>query len=74
MRLSVENAANPIEPVALHGLFEPLRLRAAVPGRQSRNLGLDLFIVRTIARAHGGDATVEPIGGDVRFTIILPDA
>lgn len=73
--VSVTNASDPIDPTTLQGLFEPLRQRRSErPGRQSRNLGLGLFIVRTIARAHGGDATAEMLDGHLRFTISLPRA
>jgi signal transduction histidine kinase len=74
VHLSVTNAAETIEPFTLQGLFEPLRQRALHrSGAQTRNLGLGLFIVRAIARAHGGDATAEMLDdGHVRFTVSIP--
>lgn len=72
VRICVTNAAAPIDPVTFQGLFEPLRQRSSDrAGRESRNLGLGLFIVRSIARAHGGDAIGEAQDGRVRFTISL---
>lgn len=73
MHLAVTNASAPIDPLTLQGLFEPLRQRATYrSGHESRNLGLGLFIVRAIARAHGGDAVAEILDGHVRFTFSLP--
>jgi signal transduction histidine kinase len=36
--------------------------------------GLGLFIVRELARAHGGDARYDPGGGHPSFVIVLPSA
>jgi signal transduction histidine kinase len=72
VHLSVTNASDPIDPLVLQGLFEPLRQRTAHTGQESRNLGLGLFIVRVIARAHGGDAVAEMLNGNVRFTVRMP--
>lgn len=74
VEVSTENESDPIPPDVLQGLFEPLRRRSAGAGGSRRNLGLGLFIVREIARAHGGDASVAMTGRRVRFTIVLPKA
>jgi signal transduction histidine kinase len=70
VEVSVANAGGPIAPDALPFLFDPYR--RASDRRQRSGLGLGLFIVREIARAHGG--TVEPTstGGRVVFTLRLP--
>lgn len=43
-------------------------------GRGIRGSGLGLPIVRSIARAHGGDVELARVGQGSRFTIVLPTA
>ena len=58
-------------PAEAHGrIFE--RFGRIDGGRGIRGSGLGLPIVRAIARAHGGDVTLEQVGGGSRFTISLP--
>ena len=70
--LTVENAGPAVSPYEIAGLFEPFRRlpateRLADPGEASigRGAGLGLSIVRSVARAHGGDvdATSRADGG-----------
>jgi signal transduction histidine kinase len=73
VQVSTENETEPIPHEVLQNLFEPLRRYATDAPRDSRgNLGLGLFIVREIARAHGGDATVSMEGRRIRFRMDLP--
>lgn len=55
-------------------IFEPFeRLHVNEPGEQ-KGLGLGLAVVRTYARAHGGDVTVEDApGGGSCFIVRLPE-
>ena len=57
----------------MHEIFEPLR-RGNMPddGGDRASLGLGLFIVREIARAHGGDIQVLPTERGTLFTLTLP--
>ena len=74
VHLEVTNHGPTIDPSALHQIFDPLR-RGASQGdsRDARSgLGLGLFIVREIARAHGGEAEVCSGGGETTFTVCLP--
>lgn len=73
-RLIVENAtAQDITSNEMEQLFEPLRRGAAKgPGSDRSNLGLGLFIVKQIAKVHGGDVHGECVSKRVRFTMTLP--
>lgn len=55
--LEVHNHGNPIAPELIPGLFEPMTRGIAAPN-SGRSVGLGLFIVREIARAHGGQVDV----------------
>jgi signal transduction histidine kinase len=55
-------------------LFERFA-RAHEGGREAAGIGLGLWIVRTLARANGGDAWYEPAdGGGSRFLLRIPAA
>jgi signal transduction histidine kinase len=72
VQVSTENESEPIPEEVLQTLFEPLRRHARAPSGRRRNLGLGLFIVREIARAHGGDAIVATNGTRICFKLALP--
>jgi len=67
--VSVSNRGAPIAPALAERLFEPFR-----QGDDSarRGLGLGLFIVREIVRAHGGTIDVRSGDGLVTFAATLP--
>ncbi len=71
--LVVSNSGNPIPPEAGAKLFDRFY---RVPGSQSgghRGIGLGLPIVRSIARAHGGDADATPrTEGGLEVSVWLP--
>jgi signal transduction histidine kinase len=66
--LEVENRGSiPRETLAV--LFSPFKPR----GRQSRGLGLGLYIVEQVVLAHGGRVSVdEPAPDRTRFKVLLP--
>lgn len=71
--LEVTNSGPPIAPAALSEIFDPLKRGVARVDRDDRgSLGLGLFIVREIARAHGGEAEVRSDGGETTFAVRLP--
>jgi signal transduction histidine kinase len=62
--------AGAIEQEMLESLFEPFRRGN---GQRRDGLGLGLFVARAVARAHGGDVTVESSAADgTTFVIDLP--
>jgi signal transduction histidine kinase len=75
--LAVHNEGTPIPPEVLKTIFAPFR-RGAEPGGgppAMRGLGLGLFIVGEIARAHGGTVAVSSTGEQgTTFTVRLPRA
>lgn len=72
--IEVKNNGPVIEKAMLDHIFDPLKR-----GRGQRNrgdigsgLGLGLYIVREVARAHGGEVTVRSDNGETVFTVRLP--
>ncbi|MDM0071748.1 sensor histidine kinase [Variovorax sp. J31P207] len=72
VHLSVANSGPPIPNESIKGLFEPLRRGHHDENADSANLGLGLFIVREIARAHGGEIQVDSTIDRTVFAIVLP--
>jgi sigma-B regulation protein RsbU (phosphoserine phosphatase) len=69
--VAVHNDGPAIDPALLPRLFEPM-VRGDVGGAD-RSVGLGLFIVREIARAHGGDVSVtSALGQGTTFTFDAP--
>lgn len=68
--LSVANEGPPISEAALDQLFHPFFRGAARPSQQG--LGLGLFIVSEIAKAHGGTVNVSSTEQETRFTFTMP--
>ncbi|MDY7566661.1 PAS domain-containing sensor histidine kinase [Pseudomonas sp. RTC3] len=68
----VHNVGTPIRPALLDNLFEPM-IRGSHDNAELHSLGLGLFIVREIARAHHGDVTVtSSIGSGTTLTATFP--
>jgi signal transduction histidine kinase len=68
--LSVANSGDPIPPAALERLFQPFTRGAVRPDQQG--LGLGLYIVSQIAKAHGGTLDVVSTAEETRFTFRMP--
>ena len=70
--LEVHNGGRPIPVDLRHRLFEPLERAEAAKVDPSHSVGLGLFIVREIIRAHGGtiDVTSDEIG--TKFSVRIP--
>ncbi len=73
LEVSVQNEGPPIPPDLLPVLFEPMRQGTPGTDSQARSIGLGLFIVEQIARAHGGTVSCHSAAGDgTTFTLRLP--
>jgi signal transduction histidine kinase len=74
VRVEVTNSGLTIDPSALSELFDPLKRGSAHDDNHdaSGSLGLGLFIVREIAKAHGGEVEARSDGGETTFAVRLP--
>jgi sigma-B regulation protein RsbU (phosphoserine phosphatase) len=69
--LSVHNHGAPIPPEMQERIFKPMTRGAE--GSAGRSVGLGLFIVREIAKAHGGEARVTSTATEgTTFTVTFP--
>lgn len=57
-------------------MFNPLKRGPAQEAERNVDggLGLGLFIVREVTRAHGGEVTARSSDGETTFTVRLPRA
>lgn len=69
--LTVRNPGGTIPAATLATMFEPLR-RGAECTSENVSLGLGLFVVREVAKAHGGNVLVGSSGEETTFTMRLP--
>ena len=70
----VRNTGAPIEPHVLESMFEPLKQGEQPAGTHHSSdgsLGLGLYIVREIARAHGGDIQARSENSQTVFAVTL---
>ncbi len=73
VRIEVHNRGEPISAELLPDIFEPFQ--RATSETRSGGLGLGLYIVREIVRAHGGTASVQSTAAaGTCFTVLLPRA
>lgn len=74
VRIVVANRGPAIETSALEQMFEPLKRGAGQSEgyEEDRHLGLGLYIVREIVRAHGGEIEVRSEQGETKFEVRLP--
>jgi signal transduction histidine kinase len=71
--LEVHNGGAPIAPELLPHLFKPLSRGVAKVDVQTRSIGLGLFIVDSIVRAHGGRIDVRSSEAEgTTLTVRLP--
>ncbi|HUS13240.1 MAG TPA: HAMP domain-containing sensor histidine kinase [Pyrinomonadaceae bacterium] len=71
--IEVKNSGPAIEKEILKQIFDPLK-RGLGEGKRDDGvgLGLGLYIVHEVARAHGGEVTVQSDNGETVFAVRLP--
>jgi signal transduction histidine kinase len=67
----VENCGEPIPPELLPTIFDAFR-RGSAPNNSRTGLGLGLYIVAQIVKAHGGTVVAQSEDGRTRFEVMLP--
>ncbi|MEU0482488.1 ATP-binding protein [Streptosporangium sp. NPDC006013] len=71
--VEVSNSGPAVPPYELPALFEPFRRLGAERMVTAKGAGLGLSIVRSVARAHGGEVAARPrAGGGLVVTVTLP--
>ncbi|MEJ7731447.1 MAG: HAMP domain-containing sensor histidine kinase [Polyangiaceae bacterium] len=70
LQLRVENHGATIPAAVLETLFQPYSRGPG--GGRSAGLGLGLYIVSEIAKAHGGTVEVESVGDRIAFLFAMP--
>ena len=72
--MEVKNRGPAIEKETLNHIFDPLKRGLTQDNRAEpgAGLGLGLYIVREIVRAHGGEVTVRSDNAETVFTVCLP--
>ena len=71
--VQVANGGPSVPPEQVESLFEPFRRLEGRVASLDRGAGLGLSIVRSVARAHGGDAHARALGGGgLEVTVRLP--
>ena len=75
VEVTIANASDPVPAASRRRLFDRFYRLDPARRRQSEGVGLGLSLAREIARAHGGDLTLEPGPADVvRLKLELPIA
>jgi two-component system heavy metal sensor histidine kinase CusS len=72
LTLSVENTGESIAPEHLPRLFDRFYRADSARRHFGEGAGLGLAITRSVARAHGGDASVRSARGVTTFDLLLP--
>jgi signal transduction histidine kinase len=68
--IEVANRGPPIDPATLSQIFDPLK--RGMGSAEQPGLGLGLYIVREVAKAHGGSAEARSDANETVFAVRLP--
>jgi signal transduction histidine kinase len=74
VRISVRNEGKRIPESEVSRIFDAMKELRSPSGKDRRHLGLGLYIVDKIARAHRGSVQVESTDRCTEFTVLLPRA
>jgi signal transduction histidine kinase len=74
VRFDVSNKGPSIERAALEKIFDPFSRGSTIETDNASEVGqgLGLYIVRVVARAHGGEVDVQSVDGVTTFSVHLP--
>ena len=72
VRIEVVNRGPALDQSALDQIFDPLKRGTSQRHATDEGLGLGLYIVREVARAHGGEVDVCFDKGETVFAVRLP--
>jgi signal transduction histidine kinase len=72
VRIEVVNSGPSLEQWALDQIFDPLKRGSVQHHDTYDSLGLGLYIVREVARAHRGEVDVRSDKGETVFAVRLP--
>jgi signal transduction histidine kinase len=72
VRIEVVNSGPGLEQSDLNQIFDPLKRGSVQHHDTYDSLGLGLYIVREVARAHGGEIDVRSDKGETVFAVRLP--
>lgn len=74
IRIRVRDSGRGIDPQQLTQLFDPFHQVEGSPAQRGEGLGLGLYIVKTLVRAHGGTISARSAGNGqgATFTVTLP--
>lgn len=71
--IEIDDDGPGVPPADLERVFEPFYRGEPSRNRETGGMGLGLAVVRSLARAHGGDVTLaNRLGGGLRATVKLP--
>ncbi|MBO9544758.1 ATP-binding protein [Caulobacter sp.] len=71
--IEIEDNGPGVPPAELERVFEPFYRGEPSRNRETGGIGLGLAVVRSLARAHGGDVTLHNrTGGGLRACVFLP--
>jgi len=73
VQIAIHSRGPAIPADLLPRLFDPFQIGPRPPGTPRRSIGLGLFVVKELVKAHDGEVSVESSdGAGTRFVVRLP--